>query len=221
MRSWVNAHVRQIRRQPAFTLTELLVVIGIIAILISILLPTISAARGRAMRLACMSNLRQLGICMYEYANTFHDRLPNGNPPEKWQDYDGANGIMTIFNLEFVKDPAVFHCPAQNDSIPSEIVTADFGLPNSARRSYDFFFLYFPPELCPSITKLKGRAPLAWDRDAADPSTDPSADPRPAVNHGKMVGGNVLFADGHADWQPAKLWEGTSWPTPANEFYPN
>jgi prepilin-type N-terminal cleavage/methylation domain-containing protein/prepilin-type processing-associated H-X9-DG protein len=216
MRPWVNAHVRPIRRRAAFTLIELLVVIGIITILIGILLPTISAARGRAMRLACMSNLRQLGLCMYEYANSFHDRLPNGNPPEKWGDYDGANSIMTIFNLEFVKDPAVFHCPAQGDSAPSDIVTADESLPNSARQSYDFFFLYWPPELGPICTKMKGRAPLAWDRDAADPSPDPSA----AVNHGKMVGGNVLFADGHAEWQPAKLWEGTNWPTPANEFFP-
>jgi prepilin-type N-terminal cleavage/methylation domain-containing protein/prepilin-type processing-associated H-X9-DG protein len=217
MRSWVNAHVRQIRRQPAFTLTELLVVIGIIAILISILLPTISAARGRAMRLACMSNLRQLGICMYTYANTFHDRLPNGNSPEVGIDYDGANRVMTDFNLEFVKDPAIFHCPAQSDSSPTNIVTADPMLPNSARQSYDFFFLYWPPEFGPIITRLKGQAPLAWDRDAADPSPDPTA----AVNHGKMVGGNVLFADGHVDWQPAKLWEGTNWPAPANEFYPN
>ena len=64
------------KRCPAFTLVELLVVIGIIALLISILLPALSRAKGQANLVDCQARLRQIGQGLQLYATQNGGLLP-------------------------------------------------------------------------------------------------------------------------------------------------
>ena len=199
-------------RVGAFTLVELLVVVGIIGVLIGLLLPSLNRALEQSRRTGCLANLRSLGQALTLYATTNRDRLPNGNPRGVWVDYNGSNRVMVKF-AGGVEDARVFYCPSDKSDVPKEITTADPSLPNSARVSYDFFSLYFPPEHGPVLSRLRGSAPLAWDLEGG------SDLPRKEQNHGSR-GGHVLFADGHAAWADLAQWDDTNWPKPAKQFYP-
>src|ERR1700709_155012 len=69
-------NTRPARGAQGFTLVELLVVIGIIALLISILLPSLAKAREQGNAIKCASNLRQIGQAFVMYANNNKGGLP-------------------------------------------------------------------------------------------------------------------------------------------------
>ncbi|MBM3829340.1 MAG: type II secretion system protein [Verrucomicrobia bacterium] len=137
------------RCRRAFTLPELLVVIGIIGVLASLTVGGVAKVKGRAQRAECLSNLRQLMIAWLKHPGENDDRLvlnyrphsgTNNPPPLPWVQGDYHYTYDSVTNSEFLTDPKlaafastipnprVYRCPAVRHDVQGIPLTRSFGL---------------------------------------------------------------------------------------------
>ena len=110
-----------------FTLVELLVVIGIIALLMSFLVPALGKANAAAKRTYCLANLRNVYRAFYTYADANRGQVPlgyrivSGNPSKQYNSmlYSATTGKFVEFGLLYkaglMNSPAAFFCPSESN----------------------------------------------------------------------------------------------------------
>ena len=220
-----NLKVSTHKQQKGFTLMELLVVISIIALLLAILMPTLQKAKELARRTVCLSNQRQNGISLYQYASAWDDRLPpmvlegpgrglmNASHsffiefmgPGQWV------GVGRLYGTGIITDPKHLYCPSQRSKFFSYPEAWDnFVYPDILQsRICGYFYRIFDQPNPPIIPQAEVdylnnlrystmKRTMALTADIFGTTIWQLADE--TWPHQNPLGVNAAYSDGHAKW---------------------
>jgi len=218
-------------KKPGFTLVELLVVISIIALLMSVLLPSLSRAREQAKRTVCANNLHQTGVSLIMYAGEFNSQFPRTQPTASmpyWLWNIGKTTVDVMLKGGMTREQ--FYCPSNimrknmdtlwdYDYQGSEWMRVGYHWltkrsPTSKLKAS--FFVGDDTSYVESMNvKQPGMVPLVFDQ-VMESFKDSGEFGEVQVwryagvgnlrssSHlqgGKPAGGNMLFVDGHLEWR--------------------
>jgi prepilin-type N-terminal cleavage/methylation domain-containing protein/prepilin-type processing-associated H-X9-DG protein len=224
------------RRQGsrAFTLIEVLVVVAIIALLISILLPSLRIARERAKSVACMSGLRQLGIGAVQYAGANKEYIPPVDNKKQESEFTMAGDVgsddMRAYYPKYAPMLKIWECPGAGNKVRNvdDLQYTYTSSPDAQLRAdrvggafeynpWIYNIVYRPneyprykfaakPELrMLRLSAVKNAAAVCIMHDNDDSPRNWVPDGDDP--HAMLGGGNMGFADGHCDWMNKKYWE--------------
>ncbi len=165
----------------AFTLVELLVVVAIIGILAGIILPVLGKARENAYKVACVSNLKQIGTALRIYANEHGESFPTDN--------DGnAMESLSLLYSSYLSNREIFSCSSNSTDTSGLTSQTDIADGTAQGISFNCSYGYDPTK----DTTINPGVALASDI--------PTSNGGLGSNH-KNRGTNILYIDGHVEWK--------------------
>ena len=224
------------KRGRGFTLVELLVVIGIIAMLIAILLPVLSKASAAARRTVCQSNMRQLAMAVMTYNTDWSGAMPFSNSDTletfgtpggwtwtgagwlyKFPDKTDLSHVETGSLFDYLKTREIYHCPLDGPPWPADLTRnlSSYMMNSSVCGNARVLPAY-------KFSKFKSDAVMFLEANEGDLTGgnwndgNNNADNGMSTRH--LFGGNVACFDGHVEWwrqsefndeaakKPGRLW---------------